>query len=251
MSIEWPHNLAHSQPHPPVSIVTPTHNRKKFIPYLIECIRQQTYPKGRFEWLIYDDGTEKIEDVIAPYMTELNIRYFTSDVKLTIGQKRNKLHEEARGEIIVVFDDDDYYMPERINYSVQMLISKKVELCGCSRNHMYFSDEKKIYEIGPYTAAFGSNHATFGTMTYTKNYAVKHKCNETKTFAEESEFLNMYKERLYQLDPTKVMIVICHSQNTFNKDKLRDGASAFVKKTGLQLKGFIKNKGLRDFYASA
>jgi glycosyltransferase involved in cell wall biosynthesis len=247
----WPHNLPYSQPHPPVSIVTPTYNRNKFIPFLIETIKAQTYPKERIEWLLFDDGDEKIEEIIKPYMSELNIRYFTSDVKLTIGQKRNKLHEEARGDIIVVFDDDDYSMPERISYSVQTLLSKKVDMCGCSQSYMYFTDEKKIYEAGPYTSAFGPNHATFGTMAYTKAYVLKHACNETKTFAEESEFTNMYKQRLYQLDPRKVMIVICHSQNTFNKDKMRDGSSLFVKKTGLNLKSFIRDKKLRDFYASA
>lgn len=242
---QWPQSLCVSQPHPPVTIVTPTYNRAKFFPALIKSIQAQTYPRGRFEWLIYDDGTERVEDILKPYMTELNIRYFTSDTKVLIGAKRNKLHEEARGDIIVVFDDDDCYMPERITYSVQILLSKKVNIVGSSRLNLYFTDDQSIWQAGPYWP----NHATFGTMAYTKSYAIKHKCDETITHAEEAEFTNKYKEPLYQLDPMKVMLCICHSENTFSKDGLRNGSSKNVKKSGLKIKAFIRDKGLRDFYA--
>lgn len=246
-SKQWPKTLSVSQPHPPVSIVTPTYNRAKFFPALIKCIQAQTYPRGRFEWLIYDDGTERVEDIIKPYMTELNIRYFTSDTKVLIGAKRNKLHEEARGDIIVVFDDDDYYTPDRISYAVQTLIAKKVNIVGSSRINLYFSDDQSIWEAGPYWP----NHATFGTMAYKKSYAIAHKCDETITHAEEADFTNKYKEPLYQLDPSKVMMCICHSGNTFSKDGLRTGVHKNIRKTGLKIKAFIRDKWLREFYMSA
>jgi glycosyltransferase involved in cell wall biosynthesis len=242
----WPHTLPFSQSHPPVSIVTPTHNRAKFFPALLRCIQAQTYPRERLEWLIYDDGTERVEDIIKPYMSELNIRYFTSDTKILIGAKRNKLHEEARGDIVVVFDDDDYYMPDRISYAVQMLRAKKVNIVGSSRLSLYFTDDKSIWEAGPYWP----NHATFGTMAYTKSYAVQHKCDETITHAEESGFTKNYSEPLYQLDPSKVMLCMCHSENTFSKDVLRTGTSKNVRKTGLKLKSFVRDKWLRDFYCA-
>ena len=243
---QWPHSLPRSQPQPPVSILTPTYNRAKFFPALIKCIQAQTYPRDRFEWLIYDDGTERIDEIIAPYMTALNIRYFTSDTKLLIGAKRNKLHEEARGTILVVFDDDDYYMPERISHAVQTLVSKKVSIVGSSRMHLYFADDASIWTAGPYWP----NHATFGSMAYTKSYAIAHKCDETITHAEESSFTNQYKEPLIQLDPQKVMVCICHSENTFSKDGLRQSASNKLKKTGLTIKSFIRDKELRDFYSA-
>ena len=49
---------------PLVSIVTPTYNRRKFIPQCVAGIRAQTYPLDRIEWLVYDDGTDKIADLL-------------------------------------------------------------------------------------------------------------------------------------------------------------------------------------------
>ena len=47
---------------PLVSICTPTFNRRPFWPYIIKCFENQTYPKDKIEWIIIDDGTDKIED---------------------------------------------------------------------------------------------------------------------------------------------------------------------------------------------
>lgn len=245
--MEWPNTLPKSSEFPPVSIVTPTYNRRAFLPWAIECVRSQTYPKERLEWLVYDDGSDKILDVLQPYMKELNIRYFSSDVKLNIGAKRNKLHEEARGEILVVIDDDDFYFPNRVSHAVAKMLACKASLVGSSRNTLFFSDDKSIWEVGPY----GNSHATFGTMAFTKQYAIESKCDESVLFAEEVSFTKKYSTPLAQLDPMKTMLVICHSKNTFNKNKLRQEQSPLVKKTKMKIQSFIKSKAQRDFYSNA
>lgn len=247
---------------PFVSIVTPTYNRRKFIPQCIANIKAQTYPLDRIEWLVYDDGTDKIADLVAPenpLVHGLRVRYFSNDTKLNIGVKRNFLHAEAAGEIIVTMDDDDYYSPDRVAHAVQTLIgacrpspSKPIGscedgICGSSRNFMYFTDDASMYEIGPY----GPRHATFGTMAYTKAYARKHKCDESVTFAEEIVFTNSYTSPLVQLDPIKVMVVICHSENTFSKDKLRKSDNPFIKRSGFKLRQFIRDAKAREFYSTA
>lgn len=243
----WPRTLPKSGAHPPVSIITPTYNRRKFLPWLAECIKAQTYPRERMEWLVFDDGTDKVADVLAPFMKDLNIRYFSSDEKLNIGAKRNRLHREARGEILVAMDDDDYYPPERVSHAVMTLLSKKVEICGSSKNHLYFSDDGGIWEIGPYA----SYHATFGTMAFTKKYTESNACDETVTHAEEVEFTRRYSSPLAQLDPMKVMLVMCHSENTYSKHKLRTNPTPTMKKTGLKLRTWIRAAKQREFYASA
>ena len=41
-----------AQGKPFVSVCTPTYNRRKFIPQLIECFKQQNYPKELMEWIV-------------------------------------------------------------------------------------------------------------------------------------------------------------------------------------------------------
>ena len=49
---------------PMVSVCTPTYNRRPFIPSMLKCFEHQTYPKERIEWIIIDDGTDKIDDLV-------------------------------------------------------------------------------------------------------------------------------------------------------------------------------------------
>jgi len=48
-----------------VSVCTPTYNRRPFISSMIKCFNHQTYPKDKIEWIIIDDGTDKIEDLVC------------------------------------------------------------------------------------------------------------------------------------------------------------------------------------------
>ena len=60
---------------PLVSVCTPTFNRRPFIPIMFDCFRNQTYPKDRIEWIIVDDGTDKIRDLVESSGIR-NIKYF-------------------------------------------------------------------------------------------------------------------------------------------------------------------------------
>jgi glycosyltransferase involved in cell wall biosynthesis len=235
--------------YPLVSLVTPTYNRRRFIPSIIRCIEQQTYPKDKMEWIIFDDGQEPVGDLFEGAKDRLpTVKYIYSEEKLTLGEKRNRLNEEAKGSILIAIDDDDFYFPERVATAVTALNSRpSVDLAGSSEVYMYFSDTKEIYKIGPYF----QKHATNGTMAWRKRYALSRAYDETVAFAEEKSFLEGYKNDLVQLNPMKVMLVICHSDNTFDKTQLRTNDNPAIKKTTLTLKDFIKDLTLREFYANA
>ena len=232
-----------------ISVVTPTYNRRKFLPSLIECYKSQTYPKERMEWIILDDGEDCVKDVFDEASKTIpNIHYIRRDTKLLIGAKRNILNKESKGEIVVAMDDDDFYPPERVSHVVvQFARNKQIELAGSSYIHMYYTDNKKIYALGPYSP----NHATNGTMAWRRSYADAHTYDETVTHAEERSFLEDYKNPMIQLDAMKVMLVISHSENTFDKKKLRDNLSKYVKETPLKLRNVIKSPTLRAFFADA
>ena len=230
-----------------VSVLTPTYNRRKFIPYAIKCYEAQTYPKDRMEWIILDDGTDSVEDLFKNLKIP-NLRYIRLDKKHLIGAKRNMLHREAKGDIFVSMDDDDYYHPDRVRHVViKFSLNPTIQLAGSSLLYIYYTDNKKIYKLGPY----GPNHCTNGTMAVRKQYANTHLYDETVTHAEEKSFLESYKNPMIQLDPMKVMLVISHSQNTFDKKAIREQKSPFVNETSLILKNFIRSAELRNFYASA
>ena len=236
-----------------VSVVTPTYNRRKFIPILIEIYRNQTYPKEKMEWIIIDDGKDCVEDLFKEASKTIpNIRYIYLDEKVRIGAKRNLLNKEARGSIIVAMDDDDYYPPDRVSSVVDAFKKyPRVDLAGSSEMNMYYLDDNKIYTLGP----FYPNHATNGTMAWRKRYSDIHAYDEFVTFAEEVSFLENYKNQMIQLDPKKTILVICHKDNTVDKHELREGhlsdpriMKQKMRESKYQLNDFIKEPMILNFY---
>ena len=90
---------------PFVSVCTPTFNRRPFWEYTIKCFKHQNYPSERVEWIIIDDGTDLIEDLVCDIS---QVKYFKYTEKMTLGKKRNLMHEKSIGDIIVFIEDDDY-----------------------------------------------------------------------------------------------------------------------------------------------
>jgi hypothetical protein len=89
-------------------------------------------------------------------------------------------------------------------------------------------------------------------MAWRNTYAEKHTYDEYVTHAEERSFLDEYSHPMIQLDPFKVMLVMSHSENTFDKKKMREVENnPLVKKTGMKLTDFIKEKELCEFFKNA
>jgi glycosyltransferase involved in cell wall biosynthesis len=233
-----------SKRQPFVSICTPTFNRRPFIPYIIKCIESQTYSKKRIEWVIIDDGTDKIEDLVShlPY-----VKYNYYPEKMTLGKKRNVAHAKSKGSILVYMDDDDYYPPERISHAVETLQANPSALCaGSSLMHIYFKHINLMYSFGPY----GPNHSTAATFAFKRELLSQTSYEETASLAEEKHFLKNYTIPFVQLDSLKTILVFSHIHNSLDKKTLiePDRLNQFVKVSQVKVSDFIKEPELVKFY---
>ena len=221
---------------PFVSICTPTFNRRPFYPAIIRCFESQTYPKDRIEWIIIDDGTDKIEDLVAHIP---QVKYFKYNEKMVLGKKRNIMHDKSKGDFIVYMDDDDFYPPDRVSHAVETLQKNPKALCaGSSEMYIYFKHIHKMYQFGPY----GPNHATAGTFAFRKELLQQTRYEEGAALAEEKHFLKNYTIPFVQLDPMKTILVFSHVQNTFDKKTLLNGApNKMVKETTKTVDDFLKD----------
>lgn len=230
---------------PLVSLCTPTFNRRPFINTLIKCIELQDYPKDRLEWIIIDDGTDPIEDLIKD-INFIKIKYFKLDKKLPLGKKRNLMHEKCEGDYIVYIDDDDYYPPQRVSHAITMLESHKSALCaGSSEIYIYFHEIDELYQFGPY----GERHATAGTFAFRKKLLENQRYEDEAALAEEKAFLNNYTVPFVQLDPKKAILVFSHEHNTFDKRRLLDNPDGkYCKRSDKLLTDFVKDPEILEFY---
>lgn len=233
---------------PFVSVCTPTYNRRPFFTTIFECFKNQDYPMSRIEWIIVDDGTDRVRDLVESANIP-QIKYFELDEKKTLGFKRNYMHEQCKGSIIVYMDDDDYYPPDRISHAVERLTKNPKALCaGSSELYIYFKHIQKMYQFGPY----GPNHATAGTFAFKRDLLKITKYNDDACLAEEKEFLHNYTIPFVQLDSLKSILVFSHNQNTFDKKKLlQQGDNKFMKQSDKTVDMFIRRKnedGIKKFF---
>ena len=218
-----------------VSICTPTFNRRPFIPCIIQCYLNQNYDNKLMEWIIIDDGTDKIEDLVIGIP---GVKYFKYDKQMVLGKKRNLMHDKCSGDIIIYMDDDDYYPVNRVSHAVETLLANPGAMCaGSSEMHIYFKHIDKMIQFGPY----GPNHSTAATFAFRKELLLTCRYDDNAALAEESAFLKNYTIPFVQLNVTDTILVFSHSHNSFDKRKLLDQpANKFMKDSSKQVSDFIK-----------
>jgi glycosyltransferase involved in cell wall biosynthesis len=223
-----------------VSVVCPTYNRREFIPFVIEQFNKQTYPQSHMELILLDDSETSNQDLIPPQ--QKNIIYVYDPIKLSLGKKRNKINDLARGKYIICFDDDDYQHPKRVSYTVTRMNSCKAQLSGSTICFIYFCDIDKIFKFGPY----GRYHSTNNMMAYTKEFSKKNRYNENDGIAEEKGFLKNFTLPMLQLDASKLVLTINHTSNVYDKrNLLNQGQGEKLKGVGLDT-FFIKKQNINS-----
>jgi len=228
-----------------VSLCTPTFNRRPFIKQMIDNIMKQDYPKELMEWIILDDGTDPIGDLVKDISF---VKYIYSEERMSLGKKRNLLHQYCSfkndNDILVYIDDDDYYPSERVSHSVETL-NKSTALCaGSSEIYLWFNGINKMYKFGPY----GPNHGTAGTFAFKRIMLKDTHYEDSAVLAEEKFFLKNYTIPFVQLNPLKTILVISHEQNTFDKRRLIDTNSPVCNDSTLTPSTFIKDIETINFY---
>jgi hypothetical protein len=236
-------NTTQQQPQLPfVSICTPTFNRRPFYPAIIKCFENQTYPKDRMEWIIIDDGTDKIEDLVKDIP---QVKYFKYYKKMNLGKKRNLMHEKSKGDILVYMDDDDYYPPERVSHAVETLQKNPQALCaGSSEMYIYFKHIQKMYKFGPY----GPNHSTAATFAFRRELLKQTRYEDNAALAEEKLFLKNYTIPFVQLDSMKSILVFSHIHNSFDKKTLLETPSPMCTLSEKIVDDFVKEPVIKTFF---
>src|SRR6202023_35651 len=152
---------------PLVSCITPTANRRRFLLQAIRYFLAQDYPNK--ELVIVDDGDEKVSEFLPKAEP---IRYLQLPEKTVLGEKRNRAAAEARGGIIVHWDDDDWSAPWRLRYQVEELLASGADICGLDRVFFYAPSERRAWE---YVYPTGQRPWVYGaSLAYRKAFWAMH-----------------------------------------------------------------------------
>ena len=103
---------------PLVSIAMPTYNRRALLEAAVDSVRAQTLDD--FELLIVDDASSDgtAEMLAATARADRRVRALRVAVNAGCDAARNLAMREARGRYLAFLDDDDLFLPERLERAV-------------------------------------------------------------------------------------------------------------------------------------
>ena len=130
---------------PLVSVVVPTFNRKELLTKTVHSILNQTYKNT--EVIIVDNYSNY--DIISHVATfsDPRISLFQNENHGIIAVNRNFGIEKAKGEYIAFCDDDDLWVPEKLEKQIEIIANNDV----CCTNREYIDVDTKIV---PHRALF-------------------------------------------------------------------------------------------------
>jgi O-antigen biosynthesis protein len=229
-----------ASPEPLVSCIMPTYNRRPLVPQAIRCFLRQDYPHA--ELVIVDDSTPAIADLVP---NDSRIRYIHLDKRHTIGAKRNLACEEARGEFVVHWDDDDWYPPWRVRAQVRALLDHHADLCGSSRVHYYEPTTDKAWRY-EYSRSRGTPWVAGNTLAYRKSFWARNRFPDIQV-GEDTRFVSSgATNAVHDLRDPALCVATIHPRNTSRKATT---GACWVAQSTAQIRELLGDD--RHFYSSA
>lgn len=143
---------------PLVTVVVPTHKRPDFLAKTVAAILGQTYQN--IELIIVSNGVNPANEECAKSFQDPRIRYVDQKNSGGPSSPRNHGIQLANGEYIGFCDDDDIWMPQKLEKQVEAL--EKHPDCGMCYTRMISFNENG----DEWTVEQESNPASFETMLY-------------------------------------------------------------------------------------
>lgn len=109
-----------------------------------------------WEMIVWDDCSTDESAAIAGSFTDPRIRYFLSPQKTSLGEARDAAIRITRGEWLAFLDQDDIWLPQKLEWQVALADSPTVGLIygrtlafypdGSERDHDYFHEFTRLPE---------------------------------------------------------------------------------------------------------
>jgi hypothetical protein len=156
-----------------------------------------------------------------PFLVEKlsDLRLIESGVECTrrtMGTKHNLACEQARGEIIAHWDDDDWFADWRLSYQVTELAKHpEMTLTGLSSLYFYRTSDQRAWEyIYPGRQRLWVCGSTF---CYRKQFCLKHRFSDLNEGVDTVFVWGLKGAAVVSLENNRWLVGIVHSSNTSPK----------------------------------
>ena len=229
---------------PPISIITPVHNRPKFIDNAFINLLSSDYPRNKIEWIVVDDSDPDLSasDKIIQFSEKFApgiVTYVPLTRTRSIGYKRNLGVERASHDIILMMDDDDHYPSTSFRRRVAYLTNarKGYDCALCTTIAMYdLLKGISAVNVPPYTLSL-AERCSEATLTFRKSFWALKKFPDTSV-AEGEGFLDGRTAYVVEMPPQQIIVALTHGNNLSSR-KVPDAEPGCFWKFPLPLLQFL------------
>ncbi|HDQ02967.1 MAG TPA: glycosyltransferase [Deltaproteobacteria bacterium] len=182
-----------------VDIIIATYNRPKILPNALKSIQAQTYSNWRC-WIAEDGKSQETLEAVSPFLQDERFIYFPGSHAGRPAVPRNRAISQGCGELITFLDDDDTWLPEKLERQVDfMRCHPNCVLLGCnafrtgqdeapgSETPLYFK-KKSFFGLISYERFVQQNHIILSSSMIRRSVLEKSGVfNETLSPAEDYE----------------------------------------------------------------
>ena len=202
-----------------VSAMTITKNgRAQMLDIALTCFRFQTYPSKEVV-VVYDSDNVAAAELVRRHAAEAaregngtRVKGVVNSIgtKATLGELRNAAVAATQGELLIQWDDDDWYSAERIEMQYRALVHMDASACLLAR-YTFFEMATGLLWLNRNDEPAGTILATRKVFTKTKYHAAR--------LSEDSVFSSVAKQRsrFVTLDDPSVYIRVIHSANSWDR----------------------------------
>jgi len=125
-----------------VSCVMPTYARPRFVEQAVKYFLRQSWTRA--ELLILDDSPQDLRAEISDHP---RIKLIRLKDRLPMGEKHNLGLDQAQGDFIAHWDDDDWQSNLRLVRQLETLTLEDVDLCGFSMGTLLTTGNARFWKF--------------------------------------------------------------------------------------------------------
>jgi glycosyltransferase involved in cell wall biosynthesis len=114
---------------PQVSVVIPTRDRAQLLPRAVASVLAQSFQD--FELIIVDDASADGSEQLARGFRDARVRYLRHPSRRGGAAARNSGIARARGEYVAFLDDDDEWLPEKLERQIALMRKSSPVVAAC------------------------------------------------------------------------------------------------------------------------
>jgi len=195
---------------PKVSCIMPTCYGERYVRTAVQCFLDQDY-EGELELVVLDNNTE--DHCFSTFAFD-EFKYIRTRRK-PVGALRNEAIREASGEVICIWDEDDWSAPNRISNQVARLLSTGKQVTGW-HNVLYWDEGASGTYKFYFESRIGANHPPYAmgaSHCFWKSWWEKHpyieQGAEDRIFSDEA----MHRQQLDSCDAGQLYVARFHGSN--------------------------------------